>query len=93
MKIESFKKTTICTLDKLKQGTVAVVTELGSALDKSRQTTELLHRLQELGFVVGEKVRVLRRGMLGRGPIAVKIGSTTFALRSFEASLVSVSPE
>lgn len=86
-------KNTICTLDKLKHGTVAVVTDLGHALDKSLHTTEILRRLQELGFVTGERVRVLQRGVPGGEPIAVRVGSSTFALRGFEASLVSVIPE
>ena len=89
----SSKKTTTCTLDKLKRDTVAVVTELGHALDKSLHTVEVLRRLQELGFVAGERVRVLQRAMPGGDPIAVRVGSTTFALRGFEASLVSVIPE
>ena len=40
-------------------------------------------RLLELGFVEGESLRVVAHGYPGREPLAVRIGSTTFALRRF----------
>jgi Fe2+ transport system protein FeoA len=33
------------------------------------------------------------RGFLGREPIAVRIGTNTFALRLFEAACIGVCPE
>jgi ferrous iron transport protein A len=47
-------------------------------------------RLLELGFVEGESLRVIAHGYPGREPLAVRIGSTTFALRRFEADHVLV---
>jgi ferrous iron transport protein A len=47
-------------------------------------------RLLELGFVEGESLRVVAQGFPGHEPIAVRIGSTTFALRRFEADHVMV---
>lgn len=47
-------------------------------------------RLQELGFVAGERLRVIAHGYPGREPIAVRVGNTTFALRRFEADHVLV---
>lgn len=47
-------------------------------------------RLLELGFVEGETLRVVAQGFPGHEPIAVRIGSTTFALRRFEADHVMV---
>lgn len=47
-------------------------------------------RLLELGFVEGETLRVVAHGFPGHEPIAVRIGSTTFALRRFEADHVMV---
>jgi ferrous iron transport protein A len=47
----------------------------------------------ELGFVPGEKVRMLKRGMPGGDPLAIKVGNSTFALRRFEAALISIQPE
>jgi len=50
-------------------------------------------RLAELGFLPGEAVRILARGLLAKDPIAVRIGTGTFALRLFEAACIRVCPE
>lgn len=50
----------------------------------------LKRRLMELGFVPGERVQVLRRVFFGRGPLAVRVGTSTFAMRRLESSLVEV---
>jgi len=86
---------TLTTLDSLKAGQSATVIHLapashagagaGDGIDVSR-------RLMELGFVPGERIRMLKRGLPG-GPLAVKVGQSTFALRRFEAALVSIQPE
>ena len=54
---------------------------------------ELGRRLAELGFLPGERLRIVARGLMGREPIAVRIGTGTFALRLFEAACVRVCPE
>lgn len=53
---------------------------------------ELVLRLVELGFVAGERVRIVAQGHPGREPLAVRIGRTTFALRRHEASFILVDP-
>jgi ferrous iron transport protein A len=63
-----------------------------SAVD-SGASVELGRRLAELGFLPGEKLRIVARGFLGREPIAVRIGTGTFALRLFEAACIRVRPE
>ncbi len=50
-------------------------------------------RLAELGFLPGEAVRIVARGLLSGAPIAVRIGTGTFALRLFEAACIRVRPE
>lgn len=50
-------------------------------------------RLAELGFLPGEAVRIVARGLLSGAPIAVRIGTGTFALRLFEAACIRVCPE
>jgi len=50
-------------------------------------------RLAELGFLPGEAVRIVARGIMARAPIAVRIGTGTFALRLFEAACIRVRPE
>lgn len=47
-------------------------------------------RLRDLGFVSGEPVRVVARGLIGADPLVVQIGYTRFALRRAEASRVIV---
>jgi ferrous iron transport protein A len=54
---------------------------------------DLGRRLAELGFLPGEKLRIVARGLMGREPIAVRIGTGTFALRLFEAACIRVAPE
>lgn len=54
---------------------------------------ELTRRLSELGFLPGELVRVVGRGLFSREPIAVRVGTGTFALRLFEAACIRVCPE
>lgn len=49
-----------------------------------------LHRLAEIGFLPGERVEIVARGGGRGGPIAVRVGSATFALRAHEAALLRV---
>jgi len=72
-------------------GAAARVTSVSAAHAKA--PAEVGRRLVELGFLPGEAVRVVARGMLARAPIAVRIGTGTFALRLFEAACVRVRPE
>ncbi len=51
-----------------------------------------LRRLQEIGFIEGEPLRMLRRGPGGREPLAVQVGETLFALRLAEAQCIKVRP-
>jgi ferrous iron transport protein A len=54
-----------------------------------RETGDLAERLAEIGFLPGERVRLLARAMFGE-PLAVRVGSDTFALRRAEAACVRV---
>ena len=49
-------------------------------------------QLIDLGFTVGERAVVMRRGWPGSDPLAVRVGSSTFALRRAEAACVLVLP-
>jgi len=75
----------------LAPGTVARVLCVEHADD--RVSADLAKRLAELGFLPGESVRVVARGFLSRDPIAVRVGTGTFALRRFEATAIRVEPE
>ena len=71
------------------EGRVAALVP-GADLGTTAETA--LRRLADLGFVPGEYVRIVARGVLGGEPLAVRIGRSTFALRRHEAACVRVIP-
>jgi ferrous iron transport protein A len=77
-------------LTDLRIGTCARVVSVAPTDDKA---PELGRRLAELGFLPGEAVRIVAKGLMARAPIAVRIGTGTFALRLFEAACIRVRPE
>ena len=60
-------------------------------LDVDPQDHDVLLRLLEIGFLPGERLRVVARSFPGGDPLAVRVGRTTFALRRREAVLIRVS--
>lgn len=48
--------------------------------------------LEEFGFLRGEQVTVLARGVPGDDPLVIRVGLSTFALRRAEAACVRVAP-
>ncbi|WP_427911834.1 FeoA family protein [Ramlibacter sp. MMS24-I3-19] len=54
------------------------------------QVPERARQLEEIGFCPGERVMVMARGFLGGDPLVVRIGQSTFALRSAEAACVQI---
>jgi len=84
-------------LDQLKVGDggfVGKISQMTSAALASMANFDphLERRLMEIGFIPGEPLKVLHKGFFGGEPIAVRIGHSTFALRRFEAALISVIP-
>ena len=77
-------------LHELPQRLPAQVTRLMQPGDAEER--EVLLRLLEIGFLPGEPVQVMARGFPGNDPLAVRVGHTTFALRSHEAALIRVTP-
>jgi ferrous iron transport protein A len=75
----------------LATGTLARVVSVSAS--ESTAPLGLARRLAELGFLPGEAVRIVARGLMAREPIAVRIGTGTFALRAFEAASILVCPE
>jgi ferrous iron transport protein A len=74
-------------LDKLPVRAVATIQDIDNS---HHDGGALKRRLLELGFVPGERVQVLRRIFFGRGPLAVRVGTSTFAMRKLESSLIKV---
>ena len=69
--------------------------ELGSLyrvnkVNAPKGVPQIKGQLEDIGFLPGEPVTVLRKGLLGNGPYMVRVGTSTFALRKSEASMVSV---
>lgn len=85
-----FSNTAVLTLAELGVGQSAIV--VGTETGTSTDSDVMSRRLAEIGFLPGERVRVLRR-VPGGEPMAVRIGSSTFALRRHEAACVQVQPE
>jgi ferrous iron transport protein A len=84
----------LTTLDLLAAGASGTVIHLAPFLGHAGDGgLDVSRRLMELGFVPGEKIRMLKRGMPGGDPLAVRVGHSTFALRRFEAALVTIDPE
>lgn len=80
-----------CRLSELNRGASAVVVAVQTAVKD--QTDPVALRLEDLGFVSGEPVRVISHGPFGGDPIVIQIGYTRFALRRREAARILVAVE
>ncbi len=49
-------------------------------------------QLEDIGFIAGERVAVMARGVPGGDPLVVRVGLSTFALRLAEAACVRLAP-
>jgi ferrous iron transport protein A len=76
----------VMSLVKLPRGRAAAVADVRAS---SAAPADLPARLRELGFLDGEEIEVLAAGLSG-GPLAVRVGETTFAHRVREAECVTV---
>jgi ferrous iron transport protein A len=76
----------------LRKGQSARVLEVRLPKVDHGHDINLVLRLLEIGFVPGERVRVVALGPGGSEPIAVRIGGTLFALRRHEAEHILVQP-
>jgi ferrous iron transport protein A len=85
-------------LSQLRKGTRGIVSavsdlsESGTSLGDSADSS-LARRLLELGFIAGERIEVIEEVRPGGDPIAVRIGSSMFALRRREAAAVLIQVE
>ncbi len=65
---------------------------LVDAVQELHANDAIARRLQELGFVQGENVRLVARGPIGGEPLLVQVGFTRFALRIAEAQRIRIQP-
>jgi len=84
--------TEMITLPELAIGQEGTVGSDLVAVDEGAAEQEIALRLFEIGFIPGERVRIVARGYPGGDPLAVRVGDTMFALRRFEAQRVLVTP-
>lgn len=73
-------------LSQLAKNTSAIVL----SVQQHDNTDTIAQRLNELGFVKGETVRLITRAPFGGDPILVQVGFTRFALRLSEAQRIVV---
>jgi ferrous iron transport protein A len=60
---------------------------------RSSDPSDVMSRqLEDIGFVQGEHVQVLKRAWIGGDPMVVRVGLSTFALRKSEAQLIELEP-
>lgn len=79
-------ETPIDTLAQLKKGDAAII--IGFTDDEEALSIRI--RLQELGFLPGEKISVHAEAFPGRDPMAIRVGNSIFALRRSEAGKIRV---
>lgn len=75
-------------LDQVDLGGLYRVTQV----DAPKGAPQIKGQLEDIGFLPGEQISVLRKGLLGSGPYVVRIGASTFALRHDEARMILVEP-
>jgi ferrous iron transport protein A len=90
----SLFKTVVVVMD---SGLTLAVAPVGRAFTVCRvvvseQAPEWASQLADIGFMPGERVAVMARGMPGNDPLVVRIGLSTFALRGAEAACVHIEP-
>ena len=73
-------------LDQAELGALYRVNEVNAP----KGASQMKGQLEDIGFLPGEQVSVLRKGLLGKGPYMVRVGTSTFALRQSEARMISV---
>jgi ferrous iron transport protein A len=78
------------TLDQLPKHQRARITGLLPSADFGNLDALVTVRLKELGFLPGAELTVVGFGLFGGDPVAVRIGTTKFALRLAEARKVAV---
>lgn len=59
-----------------------------AAVETQREADVIARRLQDIGFVPGETVKVITCAPWGGDPLLVQVGTTRFALRKAEAERI-----
>lgn len=73
-------------LDQVDLGNLYRVSEVNAP----QGAPQIKGQLEDIGFLPGEHVTLLRKGLLEKGPYLVRVGASTFALRQSEAQMIAV---
>lgn len=77
-------------LSDLKTKQQATISQVHHLQSDASSKDSIATRLVTLGFVAGERVEVISKGLFGGEPILVKVGLSRFALRRNEAQRIEV---
>jgi len=77
----------LATLGELKPGERA---EIIGFSQPDPENEGFMHRLFEVGFLIGTSLEVLHEAPYSRDPISIRIKEATYALRRAEANLIQV---
>jgi ferrous iron transport protein A len=61
-----------------------------SVVNAPNGAPQIKGQMEDIGFLPGEQVTLLRKGLLKKGPYLVRVGASTFALRHSEARMIEV---
>ncbi|WP_353426855.1 ferrous iron transport protein A [Polynucleobacter sp. MWH-UH19D] len=75
-------------LDQVRLGSLYRV----SVVNSPKGAPQIKGQLEDIGFLPGEQVTLLRKGLLKKGPYLVRVGASTFALRYSEVHMIEVEP-
>ena len=73
-------------LDQVDLGNLYRVSEVNAP----KGAPQIKGQLEDIGFLPGEQVTLLRKGLLKKGPYLVRVGTSIFALRQSEARMIEV---
>ena len=95
MKTDSTRRSQSADTDPYAQASTLDLANVGDALTVQEVSAPLsapewARWLEEIGFITGEHVMLMARGLPGGDPLVVRIGQSTFALRRAEAACVRV---
>lgn len=76
-------------LSELKTNQQARIIQVHHTVTKTEQDG-IAVRLDSLGFVKGESIEIITKGLFGGEPILVKVGFARFALRRAEAERIEI---
>ena len=76
-------------LSELKTNQKAKIIQVHPITKNAEQDT-IATRLDSLGFVNGETIEIITKGLFGGEPVLVKIGFSRFALRRTEADRIEI---